>query len=132
MTEAGKWRNGLQPRVADEVEYIQAAFQNPPRRKGADRPQKRKIVAVATPDGGLDYMFVEGEILVRDEYLDRVLEILGHPPRRELEQARQNPIRRVIAGVTRLTALARHSTTLGALAAIDGCSAGESPRRITS
>jgi hypothetical protein len=119
MTEAGKWRNGLQPRVADEVEYIQAAFQNPPRRKGADRPQKRKIVAVATPDGGLDYMFVEGEILVRDEYLDRVLEILGHPPRRELEQARQNPIRRVIAGVTRLTALGRHSTTLEALAAID-------------
>ena len=64
-------------------------------------------------------MFVEGEILVRDEYLDRVLEILGHPPRRELEQARQNPIRRVIAGVTRLTALGRHSTTLEALAAID-------------
>jgi Subtilase family len=119
MTDKDNWRNGLQPRVADEVEYIKEAFQNPPRRKGADRPPKRKIVAVAAPDGGLDYMFVDGEILVRDEYLDRVLEILGHRPRRELEQARQNPIRRVIAGVTRLTALGQYPTTLRALAAID-------------
>ena len=64
-------------------------------------------------------MYAEGEILVRDEYFDRVLEILEHPPRRELEQSESNPIRRVIAGVTLLSALGRHSTALGALAEID-------------
>jgi hypothetical protein len=119
MTESGDWRNGLRPKIADEIEYIQGAFRDPPRREHADPPRGREIIAVATSDGGLDYMFAEGEILVRDEYFDRVLEILGHPPRHDLEQAEPSPIRRVIAGVTLLTALGRHSTTLGALTAID-------------
>ena len=65
-------------------------------------------------------MYVEGEILVRDEYLERVLEILGHPPRSELEQAEANPLQPVIAGVTRLTALGdQHALSLSALDAID-------------
>jgi hypothetical protein len=111
MTKSGKWRNGLQPRVADEIEYIQHAFSNPPHRKGSARPPGRNIVAVAASDGGLDYMYNEGEILVRDDYLDRVLEILALPPRRELEQDKSSPIQRVIAGVTLLTTLGRRFRT---------------------
>jgi Subtilase family len=120
MTEPGKWRNGLQPQVADEIEYIKRAFRDPPRRKGADPLPGKDIVAIATSDGGLDFMYAEGELLVRDEYFDRVLEILEHPSRRELEQAGPNPVQRVIAGVILLTDLGRFPTTLAALAAIDG------------
>ena len=119
MTKPGDWRDGLQPRIADETDYIKAAFRNPPRRKGAARPQGKKIVAIPAPDGGIDYMFAEGEILVRDQQLERVLEILEHPSRRELEAARPSPVRSVIAGVTLLTSLGRYRTTLDALNAID-------------
>ncbi len=120
MTKRDSWRNGLQPRVADEVEHIKAAFRNPPRRKGADRPQKREIVAIAAPDGGLDYMFAEGEILVREEYLDRVLEILDHPSRRDLERDEPDAVRPVIAGVALLTTLGRrYSRMVDAVGAID-------------
>ena len=91
MARTDRWRNGLQPRVADEVDHIKEAFRNPPRRKGADRPQGKEIVAVPAPDGGIDYMFAEGEILVREEYLDRVLEILGHASRRDLERDEPRP-----------------------------------------
>jgi len=119
MTESGDWRNGLRPKIADEIEYIQRAFRDPPHPEHARRPPGQEIVAVATSDGGLAYMYAEGEILVRDEYFDRVLEILGHPSRRELEQSEPSPIRRVIAGVTLLSALGRHSTALAALTDID-------------
>ena len=113
MTRADHWRNGLQPRIADEVEYIRAAFRNPPRRKGASRPREKKIVAIAAPDGGIDHMFAEGEILVREDYLDRVLEILEQPSRRELERDDTNALQPVIAGVTLLTALGRRYSLRG-------------------
>ena len=29
MSKSGDWRNGLRPKIADEVEYIQAAFRDP-------------------------------------------------------------------------------------------------------
>ena len=119
MTKPGDWRDGLQPRIADETDHIKAAFRSPPRRKGVTRPQGKKIVAIPAPDGGIDYMFAEGEILVRDQHLERVLEILEHPSRRELEAARPSPVRSVIAGVTLLTSLGRYRTTLEALNAID-------------
>ena len=120
MTRADRWRNGLQPRIADEVDYIKAAFRNPPRRKGASRPREKTIVAIAAPDGGIDHMFAESEILVREDYLDRVLEILEQPSRRELERDDANALQPVIAGVTLLTALGRrYSLVVDALGAID-------------
>jgi Subtilase family len=120
MAKTDKWRNGLQPRVADEVEYIKAAFLNPPRSKGARRPQGREIAHIAARDGGLDYMFAEGEILVREEYLDRVLEILERPSRRDLYRDEPSAVRPVIAGVARLTTLGRrYSRTVDAVGAVD-------------
>ena len=90
MARTDRWRNGLQPRVADEVDHIKEAFRNPPRRKGAKRPQGKEIVAIPAPDGGIDYMFAEGEILVREEYLDRVWRS-RHPSRRDLESDEPAP-----------------------------------------
>ena len=120
MTEPGDWRNGLQPRVADEAEFIISAFRDPPRHEHAEPPRGKEVKVVPTHDGGIAYMYIEGEILVRDEYLERVLEILGHPPRSELERAETSPLQPVIAGVTRLTALGdRHALSLSALDAID-------------
>ena len=120
MARTDRWRNGLQPRVADEVDHIKEAFRNPPRRKGAKRPQGKEIVAVPAPDGGIDYMFAEGEILVREEYLDRVLEILGHASRRDLERDEPRSVRPIIAGVALLTTLGpRYSHTIDAVGVID-------------
>ena len=120
MAKTDKWRNGLQPRIADEVEYIKAAFQNPARSKGARRPPGKEIAHVAAPDGGLDYMFAEGEILVREEYLDRVLEILEHPSRRDLYRDQPSAVRPVIAGVARLTTLGpRFRRMVDAVGAVD-------------
>jgi Subtilase family len=119
MSEPRDWRNGLQPRIADEIEHIQASFRDPPRREGAAAPRGREIIAVPTDEGGLDYMYAEGEILVREQYLERVLEILGHPSRRELEQADETPIHSVVAGVTLLTSLGRFDRAFDTLDAID-------------
>jgi hypothetical protein len=119
MTKSGDWRNGLQPKIADEIEYIKHAFRHPPRREKADRPRPREIIAIATTDGGLDYMYAEGEILVLDAYLDRVLEILRPPSRRELQEAEPSRIRPVIAGVSLLTHLGRFPNTLAALEGIE-------------
>jgi Subtilase family len=122
MTRSGSWKDQVLPKIADEGGYIQLAFCDPPpkyRRRG-DPPCRGKVINVV-PDGhdGIGYMYAEGEILVRDDYLERVLEILGHPSRRELEQTEPNSVQRVIAGVTRLTHLRRFATALEALDAID-------------
>ena len=120
MTERDNWRDGLQPRVADEVDLIKAAFRSPPRIKGADQPREREIVTVAAPDGGIDYMFAEGEILIREEYLDRVLEILERPSRRDLERDEPDAVRPIIAGVALLTTLgSRYSRLVDAVGVID-------------
>jgi subtilisin family serine protease len=108
MTGPGNWKDEVQPKVADETEHIIRAFCNTdPKFKGkGDPPCRGPVIKVATVDGGIDYMYAEGEILVRDEYLERVLEILEHPtPLRDLEQIRPSPVQRVIAGVTLLTTL---------------------------
>jgi hypothetical protein len=111
MTRSDDWKDHVSPRVADEVDQIMCAF--------AEAPGGGKTIKIIPAGGGIGFMYAEGEILVRDEYLERVLEILGHPPRRELEQADSNPVQPVIAGATLLTSLGRFEATLEALAEID-------------
>jgi subtilisin family serine protease len=48
------------------------------------------------PDGGIAFMYAQGQLLVRDEYLERVQVILGQPPDRR-------NVSRVIEGVVLLT-----------------------------
>lgn len=65
-TKSGDWRRYLIPRIRDEVDFIVAEFA----RHGI------RIDGVSAGNGGIDYMFAADWILVRAEYLDRVVHIL--------------------------------------------------------
>jgi subtilisin family serine protease len=95
MTNPADWRNGLMPKIADEAEHVVRAFH--------DGPNGGKVISVVPAgDGGIDHIYAEGEILVREEHLERVLETLGEPSRADLETNQPARIQRVIAGVVRL------------------------------
>ena len=70
--ETENWRDGLDQKVADEIDCVRKAF-----RGSSDR---RPEIKPARNDRGVDHLYVEGQILVRADHLDRVLEILGQPP----------------------------------------------------
>jgi subtilisin family serine protease len=109
VTEHGGLRNGLRSKIADEVEHVVGAFR--------DHPDGGKQITVIPANGGIDHMYAEGEILVREEHLDRVLEVIEHPSRPDVEQ--DGRIRRVIAGHVLLTLGERHATVSEALDVID-------------
>jgi Subtilase family len=112
MTEPGDWREWVVQQVADETDLIIRSF--------AGAPEGRLIKPVADTDGGIDFMYAEGEILVREENLERVLEILEHPTRGDLERDEPNRIQRVIEGVVLLRLReGRFSLALNALEEID-------------
>ena len=96
MTEPGDWRNSLEPKIADEIEHIVGAFRDAP-------DGGREIKVVPTGNGGVDHMYAEGEILIREEHFARVLEVLGHPSQQDLERDEPGRIRRVLAGFVLLT-----------------------------
>jgi subtilisin family serine protease len=112
MTEPGGWRNGLRPKVADEIEHIVEAFR--------DHPDGGKQITVVPVNGGVDHMYAEGEVLVRDEHLDRVLEVIEHPGRADLERDEPGRIRRVNAGHVLLTLGEPHAVVADALELVDG------------
>jgi hypothetical protein len=99
--------NGLQPDVAAQVNYITSQF--------ASNSDARSQIEVVAANGGVDYMYAEGQLLVREEYLDRVLAILGQPAGRGVE-----PVVRGVA-LVRLQpgANGQIPTVLGALASIE-------------
>ena len=70
------WRDGLRAQVVDEIDGIIRAF-----RGSSDR---RPDVKAARNDHGVDHLYAEGQILVRADYLERVLDILGQPAERDL------------------------------------------------
>jgi subtilisin family serine protease len=109
VTEHGGLRNGLRPKIADEVEHVVGAFR--------DHPDGPKRITVIPVNGGIDHMYAEGEIIVRDEHLDRVLEAIEHPSRLDLE--RDGRIRRVITGHVLLSLGEPHATASDALDRID-------------
>jgi hypothetical protein len=111
MTESGDWREFVVPKVADETDLIIRSF--------AEGPDGREI-EVVTANGGIDFMYAEGEILVREEHLARVLEILEQPTRGDLERDEPDRIQRVIEGVVLLRLGGeRFSLALDALEEID-------------
>jgi subtilisin family serine protease len=112
VTEPGGLRNGLLPKVADEVEHVIGAFRD-------HSEQARQITVVPAVDGGIDHMYAEGEILVRDQHLDRVLEVIGHPSRQDLERNEPDRIRRVIGDHVLLTLSEPHAAVAEALDFID-------------
>ncbi|HTW05643.1 MAG TPA: S8/S53 family peptidase [Streptosporangiaceae bacterium] len=112
------WKDGLRQRVIDEVEYIKNAF--------AEATHGEITIGVARSNGRVDYLFAERRILVREEYLGRVLETLQPPQERDpqrdlrsLERDYAGQIERVISGVVLLTLTDKHPPTREALDQID-------------
>jgi hypothetical protein len=95
------WKDGLRQTVIDEVQYIRDAF--------SEASHGEIEIGVARSSGRVDYLFAERRILVREEYLGRVLETLLRPEEREperdyrrLERDHAEQIERVISGVVLL------------------------------
>jgi hypothetical protein len=111
MTESDDWRDSVIPKVADETDHIIRSF--------GQAPDGGKEIKVVTVDGGIGHMYAEGEILLLEEHLERVLEILE--PGADPDQIRNDParVRRVIEGVALLTLGASQPLALNALDAID-------------
>jgi Subtilase family len=99
MTEQpAEWRDGLPPNVVDEVQHIIDAFAARAETE-SDDPLR---IGVARNGNELDYLYAEGQILVQDPYLGRVLEVLGLPDEQTLRQDDRQPIRPVTTGVVLL------------------------------
>jgi len=109
--ETENWRDGLSQKVIDEIDHVVKAF-----RGSSDR---RPEVKAARNDDGGDHLYVEGQILVRAEHLERVLEILGQPAERDLVRDEPERLRRVIGGVALLSLADPQLTVRDALAEID-------------
>jgi Subtilase family len=93
------WRDGMTPSVVDEVDHIIGAFLA----RDEDEPDDPIRIGVARHGNELDYVYAEGQILVQDQYLGRVLEALGLPDEQTLRRDERQPIRPVIGGVVLLT-----------------------------
>lgn len=113
MTESVDWHEEVVSEVADETDLIIGAFAE------AEPPDRREI-KVVTRDGGIDFMYADGEILVREAYLGQVLQILEGRTQEDVEQNEPGRIQRVIEGVVLLRLRGeRVSSVLDALEEID-------------
>jgi hypothetical protein len=111
MTDSSAWRDRLEHRIAHEADHIIERFR--------DAPGGRAITVVPAGDGGIDHLHAEGEILIREEYLPRVLDVLEHPTQQALEQDDPDRLRRVSAGFVLLRLGDPHPTVADALARVD-------------
>jgi subtilase family protein len=103
MTESGDWHENVVPKVADETDLIVRSF--------AEAPDP-KVIEVFTVNGGIDFMCSAGEILIREDQLDQVLEILELPSGTNVEP--------VIEGVVLLPLEgARYSAVVDAVEVIE-------------
>jgi subtilisin family serine protease len=62
------WDQGLDPVVADQVDYIISAF-----------GERGTAIGVVTANGGVSYMYAEGHLVVREEHLGQVQRMLPQP-----------------------------------------------------
>jgi len=116
--EPDDWRKDLPEKAVQEVQYIIDQF---------DEATDGEIqVGVATTPGRVDYLYVKRHILVREEYLGRVLKTLQRPEQRDperdyrrVEEDHAEQVERVISGIVLLTLTDEHPPTLEALDRID-------------
>ena len=110
--QAGDWpQEGLPQEVIDEITHIREEFAG--EHGGGIR------IGVARRDDMVDYLYAEDQILVRDEFLERVLEIIE--PDTVFREARDDGerVQRIIAGVVRLRLRAEHRSVPELLDDID-------------
>jgi Subtilase family len=125
VTETDSGNNELEASVADEVQFIVNAFAAGREGEGESKPEGKgrgkgkgkgkngggkngknggiTIVPVVDDDRRLKYMYAKDQVLVREQYLGRVLEILQQPDEAELRESDSVLIQPVIAGVVLLT-----------------------------
>jgi Subtilase family len=119
MPESGQWQERVIPQVADETRLIVESFN-----RSDDEHPDPTVIEVFTVNGGIDFMCAAGEILVRENALDRVLEILLRRPEPEPETdgepVREPVIEPVIEGVVLLRlGETQHPDVVDALEQID-------------
>jgi subtilisin family serine protease len=110
VTEQDSRDRELALKVSEQVWRITDAFD----------AQQRKILTETAADGGVSFMYAGEQILVRDEYLERVQVVLGQP-------AGLDHVMRVTAGVVLLTLVG--ATGSGPLATVP---AGQQPTVIAA
>lgn len=119
MTGTYAWAKDLELSVADQTVYIADAF--PEATDG-----EIEIGVIPAANRGVDYIFAQRQLLVRDEYLGRVLAILDRyerdretqePSPRDSDRAR--PVQPVIAGIVLLHLHPSDPSVPEALIAID-------------
>jgi subtilisin family serine protease len=74
MTASGGWLEQVVPKVGDETRRIVDSFAEPP---------DPTLIEVFTANGGIDYMCASGQVLAREDQVDRVRRILELPPEPE-------------------------------------------------
>jgi subtilisin family serine protease len=90
-----KWEEILTPKIRDQVNYIWTEFRKDgvaaqfPEAEGRDASGGIDI-GVETSGGGVAFMYVEGQILVLESYLERVQEILEEP-KTTVQEIRDTP-----------------------------------------
>src|SRR5689334_9190713 len=103
MTESGEWHERVIPKVADETRLIVNSF---------DESPNPTAIEVFTVNGGIDFMCVKGEILVREDQLTRVLEILELPSGVDVERVTEGVVLLQLRG-------ARYTAVVDAVEVID-------------
>lgn len=101
MPEQDSWKRGLDTKIAEQVDVIKTAF--------ADKGIK---VNLLKQDGGVRYMYAEGELLVRENYLNQVQGFLDelreqHGPQVPERHRAPREVKPVVAGIV-LLRLADH------------------------
>ena len=112
------WKDGLRPKDVQEVQQIIDQH--------SKAPGGKIQIEVASSGNRVDHLHVKRHILVREEYLGRVLEILQPDDEREperdyrrLERDYAGQIERVIPGIVLLTLTDKQLPTLDALDRVD-------------
>jgi len=90
------WADIEKPQIRDQVKYIWQEFRKDGVARQFDERGDKRGGSGGVPvdfdvsDGGLSYMFAEGQILVREGYLEKVQDILG-ARRRDVTKIREAP-----------------------------------------
>jgi subtilisin family serine protease len=95
----------LPPKIRDQVDYIIDEFKYSETAKEVYGPHGLDI-GVETSENGVAFMYAEGQILVRENYLERVQEILYGGP--QPQRAVSAPVQPLIDGVAVLQLIPRH------------------------